>query len=183
MCCPTSFSRTPYQHCWRISVIIAVLKDQIKLYHIYPVSNLIKVIIIFNFRSGPEMSSYSQTFLHGEATVPDRYSWVQKGQWLSPRHHLQPTQRPQVVLVTHLHSHTVYILITGSPTLSGAIRQHLSLYTDIILCDFLFWSTGTSRCASDRNFTTQVCFPLLDMALTMAPWHLVMDARNPVENG
>lgn len=45
---------------------------------------------------GPEVSPYSQTFLHGEAAVPDRHRWVQEGQRPSPHHHLRPTHWPQV---------------------------------------------------------------------------------------
>lgn len=44
---------------------------------------------------GPEVSLYSQTLLHGEATVSDRHLGVQEGQWPSSHHHLCPTQRPQ----------------------------------------------------------------------------------------
>lgn len=54
------------------------------------------------------MSSYSQTFLHGEATVSDRYSRVQEGQRPSPRHHLQPTQRPQV---GYIHTYSFLLLL------------------------------------------------------------------------
>lgn len=45
---------------------------------------------------GPEVSPYSQTFLDGEAAVPDRHSRVEEGQRPSPHHHLRPTHRPQV---------------------------------------------------------------------------------------
>lgn len=74
------------------------------------------------------MSSYSQTVLHGEATVPDRYSRVQKGQWLSPQHHLHPTQRPQVVLVTHLRSH-IYVY---SVQRRVQYYYYYKLYSDIV---------------------------------------------------
>lgn len=50
------------------------------------------------------MSSYSQTLLHGEATVPDCHSRIQEGQRPSSHHHLRPTQRPQVRCPSHSHS-------------------------------------------------------------------------------
>ncbi len=56
----------------------------------------IKVKREMTLHAGPEVSSHSQTVLHGEATVPDRHSRIQEGQRPSPHHHLRPTHRPQV---------------------------------------------------------------------------------------
>lgn len=63
------------------------------------------------------MSSYSQTLLHGEATVPDRHSRVQEGQRPPPHHHRRPTQRPQVGCSSApTHRHTHYTLIHNKHT-------------------------------------------------------------------